>query len=163
MPLNFGGRKRSGAFDTVWPTARRNNLQYTSELYSKCDFSAAGLSFFCFFFLNRGGARALHSSLSGGAACVGSAMPTGNSIAWAHPVGRLSCRSAAHSTVCVSFRDARLPNTHRTALSDSLRGSSVKIGTIQRRLAWPLRKDDTHKSRSVNNYFSLSSFTLSGM
>ena len=32
-----------------------------------------------------------------------------------------------------------------------LRGSSVKIGTIQRRLAWPLRKDDTHKSRSVNS------------
>ena len=30
---------------------------------------------------------------------------------------------------------------------DSLRGSSVKIGTIQRRLAWPLRKDDTQKSR----------------
>ena len=36
---------------------------------------------------------------------------------------------------------------------DSLRGSSVKIGTIQRRFAWPLRKDDTHKSRSVNNFF----------
>ena len=36
---------------------------------------------------------------------------------------------------------------------DSLRGSSVKIGTIQRRLAWPLRKDDTHKSRSVNDFF----------
>ena len=35
---------------------------------------------------------------------------------------------------------------------DSLRGSSVKIGTIQRRLAWPLRKDDTHKSRSVQNF-----------
>ena len=35
---------------------------------------------------------------------------------------------------------------------DSLRGSSVKIGTIQRRLAWPLRKDDTHKSRSVTNF-----------
>ena len=32
--------------------------------------------------------------------------------------------------------------------------TSVKIGTIQRRLAWPLRKDDTHKSRSVNNFFS---------
>ena len=30
---------------------------------------------------------------------------------------------------------------------DLLRESSVKIGTIQRRLAWPLRKDDTHKSR----------------
>ena len=38
---------------------------------------------------------------------------------------------------------------------DSLRGSSVKIGTIQRRLAWPLRKDDTHKSRSVNNFFAI--------
>ena len=34
-------------------------------------------------------------------------------------------------------------------------GASVKIGTIQRRLAWPLRKDDTHKSRSVNNFFRL--------
>ena len=30
---------------------------------------------------------------------------------------------------------------------------SVKIGTIQRRLAWPLRKDDTLKSRSVFNFF----------
>ena len=30
---------------------------------------------------------------------------------------------------------------------------SVKIGTIQRRLAWPLRKDDTHKSRSVTHFF----------
>ena len=38
---------------------------------------------------------------------------------------------------------------------DSLRGSSVKIGAIQRRLAWPLRKDDTHKSRSVNNFIML--------
>ena len=37
-------------------------------------------------------------------------------------------------------------------LLDPLRRSSVKIGTIQRRLAWPLRKDDTHKSRSVNNF-----------
>ena len=34
---------------------------------------------------------------------------------------------------------------------DSLRGSSVKTGTMQRRSAWPLRKDDTHESRSVNN------------
>ena len=33
---------------------------------------------------------------------------------------------------------------------DSLRGSSVKLGTIQRKLPWPLRKDDTRKSRSVN-------------
>ena len=33
--------------------------------------------------------------------------------------------------------------------------SSVKIGTIQRRLAWPLRKDDTHKSRSYHYFFSI--------
>ena len=33
---------------------------------------------------------------------------------------------------------------------DSLRGSSFKLGTMQRILAWPLRQDDTHKSRSVN-------------
>ena len=31
-------------------------------------------------------------------------------------------------------------------MPDSLRGSSNKIGTIRGRLAWPLRKDDTHKS-----------------
>ncbi|TYI03210.1 hypothetical protein ES332_A11G320500v1 [Gossypium tomentosum] len=30
-------------------------------------------------------------------------------------------------------------------------GTSDKIGTIQRRLAWPLRKDDTHKSRNDVN------------
>ena len=36
---------------------------------------------------------------------------------------------------------------------DSLRGSSVETGKIQRRSAWPLRKDDTHKSRSVNNFY----------
>ena len=30
---------------------------------------------------------------------------------------------------------------------EPLRGSSVKIGTIQRRLAWPLRKDDAHNPR----------------
>ena len=49
----------------------------------------------------------------------------------------------------------------QTSLSDSLRGSSDKIGTIQRRLAWPLRKDDTHKSRSVPSFFvSLWSYVL---
>ena len=45
---------------------------------------------------------------------------------------------------------------------DSLRGSSVKIGTIQRRLAWPLRKDDTHKSRSVTNFFDIFSSVFCG-
>ena len=36
---------------------------------------------------------------------------------------------------------------------DSLRGPSVKIGAMQRRLAWPLRKDDTHKSRLKQIYY----------
>ena len=35
---------------------------------------------------------------------------------------------------------------------ESFRGTSVKIGAIQRRLAWPLRKDDTHKSRRVDDF-----------
>ena len=39
---------------------------------------------------------------------------------------------------------------YNIATWDSLRGSSVRIGTVERRLARPLRKDDTHKSRSVN-------------
>uniref|UniRef100_A0A7N0TKQ2 Uncharacterized protein n=1 Tax=Kalanchoe fedtschenkoi TaxID=63787 RepID=A0A7N0TKQ2_KALFE len=34
-------------------------------------------------------------------------------------------------------------------------GTSDKIGTIQRRLAWPLRKDDTHKSRNGPNFFAI--------
>ena len=38
---------------------------------------------------------------------------------------------------------------------DSVRGSSIDIGTIQRRLARPLRKYDTHTSRSVNNFRSV--------
>jgi len=33
---------------------------------------------------------------------------------------------------------------------DCLRGSSAKLGAMQRRLARPLRWDDTRKSRSVN-------------
>ena len=33
---------------------------------------------------------------------------------------------------------------HAQTYPDSLRGSSVKLGTMQRRLAWPLRMDDTH-------------------
>ena len=32
----------------------------------------------------------------------------------------------------------------RSRTLDSLRGLSVKHGTIQRILAWPLGKDDTH-------------------
>ncbi len=42
---------------------------------------------------------------------------------------------------------------HGLEKADSLRGSSVKIGMIQRRLAWPLRKGDTHKLRSVEIFY----------
>ena len=41
-----------------------------------------------------------------------------------------------------------VPESHPS--TDSLRGSSVKIGTIQRILAWPLRKDDTHTHTSIS-------------
>ncbi|CAI9294450.1 unnamed protein product [Lactuca saligna] len=41
----------------------------------------------------------------------------------------------------------------RLRLSFVPSGTSDKIGTIQRRLAWPLRKDDTHKSRNGPNFF----------
>ena len=58
---------------------------------------------------------------------------TGPSVALVMPGGRVST-FFAHCPV------------------DSLRGSSDKIGMIQRRLAWPLRKDDTHKSRSVTSF-----------
>ena len=44
---------------------------------------------------------------------------------------------------------SRIARSHSLGLVDPLRRSSVKIGTIQRRLTWPLRKDDTHKSGSV--------------
>jgi hypothetical protein len=33
--------------------------------------------------------------------------------------------------------------------------ASVKFGMIQRRLAWPLHKDDTHKSRMVPKFFGI--------
>ena len=43
-----------------------------------------------------------------------------------------------------------------------IRGSSDKLATIQRRLAWPLRKDDTHKNREVYQNISIRlSFCLS--
>jgi hypothetical protein len=57
----------------------------------------------------------------------------------------LQVQSQTHRQSC------SCPPLLHSVMLDSLRGSSVKIGTIQRRLAWPLRKDDTHKSRSVNN------------
>ena len=53
------------------------------------------------------------------------------------------------SSFCFGTAWQRLSHKDHVCL-DSLRGSCVNIGTKQRRLAWPLRKDDTHKSRGVN-------------
>ena len=50
-----------------------------------------------------------------------------------------------------SKRNTHIWNMHKSVL-DSFWGSSIKIETIQRRLAWPLRKDDTHKSRSGHDF-----------
>ena len=40
------------------------------------------------------------------------------------------------------------PSQHTFKIQDTWNPLLAKIGTIQRRLAWPLRKDDKHKSRS---------------
>ncbi|KAK8831557.1 hypothetical protein WA577_000640, partial [Blastocystis sp. JDR] len=40
--------------------------------------------------------------------------------------------------------------------------SSVKIGTIQRRLAWSLRKDDTHTLRKYHDFLTLMPYLVNG-
>ena len=54
-----------------------------------------------------------------------------------------------HRTTLMGGAEEHVP-FRADLLLDSLRRSSVKVGTIQRRLAWPLRKDDTQKSKSVS-------------
>ena len=44
---------------------------------------------------------------------------------------------------------------------DSLRGSSVNIEAIQRKSAWPLRKDDTHESNNINTILHFRGFDSS--
>ena len=63
-----------------------------------------------------------------------------------------SSRTATQSLVLHNNKSKWHTQNFQNFISDSFRGTSVKIGTIQRRLAWPLRKDDTHKSRSVLNF-----------
>ena len=81
-----------------------------------------------------------------------------------HGVRRAARQGAGHSRPCGNHcaakadwpgRSAVCPGAPRAAgrRVDPLRRSSVKIGTIQRRLAWPLRKDDTHKSRMYHFFF----------
>ena len=56
--------------------------------------------------------------------------------------------------ISITVTKRRPPAYKRRPLTDSLWGSSVEVGTIQRRLAWPLRKDDTHTQRIVNNCYA---------
>ena len=70
------------------------------------------------------------------------------------PEGRRS-RACVVVSRQVQFSMSRVLQPKKQLLTDSLRGSSIKIGTIQRRLAWPLRKDDTHKSGSVLIFFTI--------
>ena len=65
------------------------------------------------------------------------------------PSVNTSCAYGFETCAPMNFVRATAVSTQNFSVVDSLRGSSVKIGTIQRRLAWPLRKDDTHISRSV--------------
>ena len=63
----------------------------------------------------------------------------------------ISCSSVTNS-ICIIVIIVNTSIIIVTRIVDSLRGSSVKIGTIQIILAWPLREDDTHTSRSVNTF-----------
>ena len=79
-------------------------------------------------------------------------------VALVHPALRCTSLSTALSGACafpnILFFACIVEHLSLKFEVDSLRGSSVKIGTIQRRLAWPLRKDDTHKSRSETSFCS---------
>ena len=59
----------------------------------------------------------------------------------------------AHGVVQLknAVRKTQKQEQRHSEKEDSFRESSVKIGTMQRILAWPLRKDDAHKSRSVSD------------
>ena len=69
--------------------------------------------------------------------------------------GRAKVRDAFSTSVRAGpvLRTYPLPIASSVAVKkDSIRGSSVKLGPIERRLAWPLREDDTHTSRSVSHF-----------
>ena len=70
--------------------------------------------------------------------------------------GLVTCRHgrAAQCVNAIRQQPQHVEQHDRNTVNmDSLRGSSVTIGTMQRKFAWPLRKDDTLKSGSVNNYY----------
>ena len=108
----------------------------------------------------RATSKPLHSSAAGFISLIPiwdlrSVSTTPDNSQLLNPSSGLAAGSALHCALD-RHRNIQFLNTCNIWLHeylDPLRRSSVKIGTIQRRLAWPLRKDDTHKSRSVNNFF----------
>jgi hypothetical protein len=70
---------------------------------------------------------------------------------WSKHRARQQANSLSHLVQSQNKSTSYKPNRkHRIVSSET----SDKIGTIQRRLAWPLRKDDTHKSRNGPNFFA---------
>ena len=63
------------------------------------------------------------------------------------------CRATHRSHSCLTY-PGQCVHSGCTICRIPFGESSDKIGTLQRRLAWPLRKDDTHKSRSVPSFFT---------
>jgi hypothetical protein len=63
------------------------------------------------------------------------------------PAHDLSHQPTVPKSICIPLRSSGVKTV-----------SYDKIGTIQRRLAWPLRKDDTHKSRTYHFFCVVSWF-----
>ena len=77
-------------------------------------------------------------------------------LTWLSPPPTPGCLAASpvacNQNVISALARAKRLGSKKVLPPDSLWGSSVKIGKKQRRLAWPLRKDDTHTSRSENMF-----------
>ena len=72
----------------------------------------------------------------------------------------LTRTSKLHERNLLRMRDpTHRMGTHRMGTRERIKKGrgfpSVKIGTMRKILAWPLRKDDTHKSRSVSSFQDL--------
>ena len=80
-------------------------------------------------------------------------------ITYYYHQGRVSGSSSEQlgsSSSNLSGSSPKKPPARKAACrnEDPLRGSSLRIGATQRKLAWPLRNNDSHRSRSVNNMYN---------
>ena len=82
-----------------------------------------------------------------------------------HGAGSGEVVQSRNSVVCADAtrRPQRPESTYKYSDFSLISGpallASTKLGTIQRRLAWPLRKDDTHNSRRID-YYALADLDL---